>query len=317
MYDGADVPDPPDLLEVAARQMGFVTRLDARTAGWTTAALRHRVARGDWIAHGRRVLHRAGVPWSRASPLMRAVLDAGPGAVVSHTTAAAWWGLPGFDTTPIHVTRPRGMTSQRPRYADHVHAVLALGSDQVTVLDGLPIVRPERAVFELCGLVHPARAERALDAGWSRALYSGASLRRVHAELAERGRPGRCCCGPCSTPAHAWRGPASVQPGGPLHDHRPGGRARRVASPGRRRGGRLVRCVDFLAVDSPLVVEVQSERYHVVLTDRAHDDARRAAIEAAGFVVVEVWDRQLWHARHEVVAAVREGRLRATFRRAA
>ena len=34
--------------------------------------------------------------------------------------------------------------------------------------------------------------------------------------------------------------------------------------------------------------------------------ARRANLEVAGFTVVEVWDTQLWHAKHEVLAQVRE-----------
>ena len=65
--------------------------------------------------------------------------------------------------------------------------------------------------------------------------------------------------------------------------------------------------VDFVRDDLALVVEVQSERYHSALTDQAHDAARRANLDAAGFTVVEVWDVQLWHAKHVVIAAVREG----------
>ena len=99
-----------ELYELAARQLGFITRADVRTAGLSRKAMRHRIAQGDWIVHGPRVLRRAGAPWTKASPLMCAVLDAGPGAVLSHAAAAAWWGLPGFDLRPIDVTRPRGLT---------------------------------------------------------------------------------------------------------------------------------------------------------------------------------------------------------------
>ena len=60
--------------------------------------------------------------------------------------------------------------------------------------------------------------------------------------------------------------------------------------------------VDFIRDDLALVVEVQSERYHSALTDQAHDAARRANLEVAGFTVVEVWDTQLWHAKREVLA---------------
>src|SRR5262245_21502338 len=178
------------LYELAKQQHGFATRLQARTAGLTKDALLHRIRRGEWVTHGSRVLHRSGTPWTRASPLMRAVLDAGPGGVISHTTAAAWWGLPGFDTLTIHDTRPRGTTCAPAVFAGQVHEVLTLSTDQVTVLDRVPIVRPERVIFELCATTHPLRAERALDTGWAKALYSGDSLRRIHKELARRGRGG-------------------------------------------------------------------------------------------------------------------------------
>ena len=62
---------------------------------------------------------------------------------------------------------------------------------------------------------------------------------------------------------------------------------------------------------------MQSERYHSALSDQAHDAVRRKRLEDAGLVVVEVWDRQVWHARHDVVAAVRDGIARAKARRPA
>ena len=44
---------------------------------------------------------------------MRVILDAGPGAVLSHGAAAAWWGLPGFDLRTIDITHPRALTGAR------------------------------------------------------------------------------------------------------------------------------------------------------------------------------------------------------------
>ena len=307
-----------ELHELAAAQHGFITRADVRVTGLSRFALVHRIKRGDWTPHGRRALHRGGTPWNRASPLMRAVLDAGAGAVVSHTTAAAWWGLPGFDLLTVHITRPRGMTGAPTEFADHVHEVLDLTTDQVTVLDGVPVVRPERAIFELCAATHPLRAERALDTGWSKALYSGDSLRRIHRELACRGRGGTVVLRELlrSRPA-GWTPPASnlearfetIMRGALL------GAWRRQVDLGD--DARWCGRVDFLSVQWPLVVEVQSERYHSALSDLAHDAVRRKGLEDAGVVVVEVWDRQVWHARQDVVAAVRDGIARAKARQPA
>ncbi len=297
-----------ELNELSAAQHGFITRLDARAAGLSDEALRHRIRRGEWVPHGRRVLHRTGAPWTRASPLMRAVLDAGPGAVISHSTAAAWWGLPGFDLLRIHVTRPRGTTSAPATFAAHVHEVLRLTTAQVTVLDGVPVVRPERAIFELCATSHPLRAERALDTGWSKSLYSGSSLRRLHDELAKRGRGGTVLL----RELLAARPPNWVPPASNL-EARFATIAREAQLGEWRRqvnlgdDARWCGRVDFVSTTWPLVVEVQSERYHSALSDQVHDKARRRGLEDAGLVVVEVWDSQIWYRKHEVVTAVRDG----------
>jgi very-short-patch-repair endonuclease len=297
-----------ELYELAARQLGFVTRTDFRAAGLSRDAMRHRIARGDWVVHGPRVLQRSGAPWTKASPLMRAVLDAGTGAAVSHATAAAWWGLPGFDLHPIDITRPRGMTGTPAAYSNHLHEVLTLSTDQVTVLEGVPVVRPERLILELCATAHPARAERALDAGWSKALYSGNSLQRTHRELAASGRAGIVLM----RELLAARPPGWVPPASGLEARFIAVTREAALGEWRRQvnlGSEEHWCgrVDFVSQDLPLVVEVQSERYHSALTDQAHDLARQTSLENAGFTVVEAWDTQLWHAKHEVIAAVRDG----------
>jgi very-short-patch-repair endonuclease len=241
---------------------------------------------------------------------MRAVLDAGPGAVISHSTAAAWWGLPGFDLLRIHVTRPRGTTCSPARFVHHLHEVLALAHDQVTVLDGVPIVRPERMAFELCASEHPLRAGRAIETAWSKGLLSGNSLRCLHHALGGQGRDGTVALRDfLEEHPDDWVPPASgVEARVAQILHEAGlGRFRRQVDLGD--GDRWVGRVDFVHDRLPLIVEVQSERYHSALLDRAHDARRRAALEAAGFVVVEVWDTAVWHRRHEVVAAVRSAKL--------
>jgi very-short-patch-repair endonuclease len=297
-----------ELYELAARQLGFVTRCDARIAGLSRAAMRHRIARGEWIVHGPRVLRRAGAPWTKASPLMCAVLDAGPGAVLSHGAAAAWWGLPGFGLRPIDITRPRGLTGAPATLADRVHDVLTLGTEQVTVLEGIPIVRPERLILELCAVAHPARAERALDTGWAKGLYSGESLRRIHGDLAASGRSGIVLMRELlEARPPGWLPPASNLEARFMAVAREAwlGEWRRQVDVGSEH--RWCGRVDFVSTALPLIVEVQSERYHSALTDRIHDAARRADLDASGFAVVEVWDTQLWHSKHDVIAAVRDG----------
>lgn len=72
--------------------------------------------------------------------------------------------------------------------------------------------------------------------------------------------------------------------------------------------------VDLRAVDLPLILEVQSERFHSSLIDKQMDALRIERLEQAGFVVVEVTDVQVWHRPHELLAVVRDGRRRAALR---
>ncbi len=305
-----------DLFDRAERQRGYIRRDDPRAAGASRKVVARWIRDGDWVPAGSRLLRRRGSPRDKGDPLMRAVLDLGTGAVISHSTAAAWWGLPGFDLLKPHVTRPRGISGTEPSFPVHLHEVLDLGSDQVTVLDGIPIVRPERLAFELFASVHPMRAARAAEHAWSRGLLSGPSLSATFDELAGRGRGGTV-----ETRAFleghgdGWIPPASnleARFASVMEGAHYGKWRRQVDVGSDRWSGR----VDFLHELLPLIVEVQSERYHAALLDRAADAGRLAQFESAGFVVVEVWDTWVWHDKQRLIAAVLEG-IRAARARAA
>lgn len=68
--------------------------------------------------------------------------------------------------------------------------------------------------------------------------------------------------------------------------------------------------VDFRDQALPLIVEVDSERYHRALTDVQADRHRQQRIESAGFTVLRITDQQVWHRPGEVVNEVRRARAR-------
>lgn len=299
------------LCGLAASQHSYVQRYDARALGFTDRTIRGWIARGEWIAEGPRLLRRAGAPPGPGPDLMRAVLDAGTGAVISTPTVAAWWGVPGFDLLRPHVSRPRGITGMRPNFAAHLHEVTDLTTDQVTVLEGVPVVRPDRMAFELLATMPRARAVRAIETAWAKGLLSGASLRTTFDQLASRGRNGTVAMREfLETHPVDWVPPASNLEArfAAIMSQAGLGTWRRQVDLG---ATAWVGRVDFLHDVHPLVVEVQSERYHTALVDRAADAARTAELEAAGFTVVEVWDSAVWHDRPHVLATVRQGLARA------
>jgi very-short-patch-repair endonuclease len=282
-----------ELCELAASQHSYIRRRDAHDRGFSAKVVRRWIANHEWCAEGSRLLRRAGAPPGKGPDLMRAALDAGIGAVISSPTVAAWWGVPGFDLLRPHVTRPRGITCAVPEFAGHLHEVSDLTTDQVTVLDGVPVVRPERMAFELLAMVPRGRAYRAIETAWAKGLLSGSSLRATLDELAEHGRTG-----PVAMREFLEARFAALMAKAGLGVWR-----RQIDLGATTWAGR----VDFLHDKLPLVVEVQSERYHTALLDRAADAVRKANLEAAGFVVVEVWDTWVWHDRRRVLAEVRAG----------
>jgi hypothetical protein len=89
-------------------QNGILTRSQALSAGITDQAIATNLKRGRWQRlHLGVYATFSGVP-SPDCLLWAAVLRAGPGAVLSHQTAARLWGISGPETAAIHVTVPRG-----------------------------------------------------------------------------------------------------------------------------------------------------------------------------------------------------------------
>lgn len=291
----------------AALQHGLVTRAQARGAGLSRQALHHRARSTDWEAVTPRVLRLVGSPETTEQRLLAAVLDAGPHAVLSHSSAAAWWGLPGFQRQPVHVTRPRGRT-RRPSRLATVHEVLALLPRHLTVLRGIPVTRPSRVIFELAAQVHPRRAERACNNAWTRRLVSHRSLHAMLDDWAEHGRKGTTVM----REILEKRPPGSEPPASGLESRFEWILANHGLEPMDRQvdlgGEEWLGRVDFKDRRHPLVVEILSETYHTALLDREADARRFAALDATGFTVLSIWDTELWGDARRVAERVRAAR---------
>lgn len=72
-----------------------------RALGATRQAIYHRAHGAHYEAVSLRVLRASASPVTAAQRILAAVLDGGAGTVLSHSSAAAWWGLPGFDCAPF------------------------------------------------------------------------------------------------------------------------------------------------------------------------------------------------------------------------
>lgn len=304
--DNADA----QLRALTARQHGLVTIDQAARLGLYRPARAHRTADGVLERVTPRVLRLAGCPDTRHQLLLLAVFDAGPRAALSHTTALALWGVRGFVDHPVHVIRHRDEGDRPPR-GTIVHEVRALPDAEVRVLEGVPLVSPALALLQLAGMrtCGPERLGRAVDAAWSDRLVSHQSLSAIIDRMSARGRRGLTAL----RAAVDERGPGYVPPASNLESRFAQILERAGRRPMRRQvdsgdGERWIGRVDFRDEDLPLIVEVQSERFHRGLTAERDDQERLASLRRGGFLVLEVSDVDLFHRADAVLAAVEEAR---------
>ena len=288
----------------AAGQHGAVGVRQLVARGWSSWRIDDLCRHHGWIRVTSQVLRVAGAPDTRAQRVSCAVLDVGPGAYLSHESAAAWWGHRGSRLErPIHVVTTR-VSTRRSNLA-RVHRVRHLDDRWVTDLAGVPVVRPELVAMHLFASCHYQRAERIVESMWSQRLLSGRSLGNLLRDVGKRGRNGTA----------GLRLYVDARQGG--YEPPDSGLETRVqrilgdAGIALRRQVNLGDArhwsarVDFLLPDLGLVLEVQSEVHHSSLRDRSADLERIAKLERQGFLVVEVTDEMVWTDPAAVIRAVR------------
>jgi very-short-patch-repair endonuclease len=156
---------------LANRQHGVVSRPQLIGIGlgyrgvdhWIARGLLHPIHRGVYAVGRRRV--------TRSGDWMAAILAAGPGAVLSHRSAAALWGLRRTTRTTVDVTAPRlcrraGIESHRTE----------LPPDEVTIEDGIPVTTAARTLFDLAAVVSAPQIHHALNEAEIRRLTGPVSL---------------------------------------------------------------------------------------------------------------------------------------------
>jgi very-short-patch-repair endonuclease len=161
---------------LAADQHGVVSRAQLLQAGLTPEAIKRRVRAGRLhpihrgvYAVGHRVLTREG-RW------MAAVLACGPGAALSHATAAAAWDLRRNDGL-IHVT-VRG--SRKAPKGVRLHRSPALTPRDVTTLRGVPVTTPARTIVDLARTLTADDLEPIVDAADQRGLVDFQDLEHAN-----------------------------------------------------------------------------------------------------------------------------------------
>ena len=203
---------------------------------------------------------------------MAAVLACRPGAVLSHASAAALWGLLPSPSLSHVTVRSNGTRRQRPGV--RIHHTLYLGPQETTRRRGIPVTSPARTLSDL----RRTESRRVFARALRQAEYLGLPI-------GDRHEPDRT------------RSELEARFLGILRRHR-------LPKPyvNVRVGGHLV---DFVWPDARLVVELDGYRAHGNRSAFEADRVRDVALKLHGYEVVRLTWRQITTQPTEVADLVR------------
>lgn len=272
---------------LAERQYGVVSRAQLLELGVGPSSIGRRLAHrrlhrlhNGVYALGHRTL-------TREARWLAAVLAGGPGAVLSHRSAATLWGI-----LPVPGRRPE-VTVGAGRHGGSdvdVHRC-ALERDERAAVDRIPVTTVSRTLLDLAAVVAPDHLERALREAEARHLGDATSLRGLLARYPRR--RGTATLRRILAADHVGDGitrsvledrflalvDKAALPRPKLNHH--------VDA-----AGRLLEC-DCVWRPQRLVVELDGHATHGRRTAFESDRARDRALAAAGWRVVRVTWRQL------------------------
>jgi Transcriptional regulator, AbiEi antitoxin len=149
------------IASLAARQHGVVGRSQLAQLGFGSGAIHHRVAVGRLHRLHSAVYAVGHTRLTDRGRWMAAVLACGSGALLSHQSAGALWGLRPTSRTSIDVTAPgrtRALSS-----GISVHRVRHRHPDDWCVRDRIPVTSVARTLLDLAESVSPTQLRRAFE----------------------------------------------------------------------------------------------------------------------------------------------------------
>jgi len=244
---------------------------------WLATGRLHMVHR-EVFAVGHHHIDEAGCRWA-------ALLAYGPGAVLSHCSAAKLWGLVGRPHRVIDVTAPIGRQGARRRKGVFIHRGRLHREDRAVQV-GTPVTTVARTLFDLAEFVTLER----LESAWEEA--DRLSLLELNAveQVCERGygrralRPIRRLLAEARAP-EITRSPLEDDFAAFCHRHRLPIPAFNTTVLGFE--------VDALWPHQRLAVELDSWEFHHHRAAFERDRARDAALQAAGYRTIRITHRRL------------------------
>jgi hypothetical protein len=188
---GHKVEDPPldqAIAALAAGQHGVVALGQLVDLGLSASAVRNRVAAGRLHRIHRGVYTVGCALLSRDGRFMAAILACGPGAAISHRTAAARWSLGMTTRRWIDVTA--GAYTRRHRSGIRLHRAHSLAPHDVILVDNIATTSLARTLLDVAEDATRRELERACDRAAARRMLDTAAVDDVLARASgRRGAP--------------------------------------------------------------------------------------------------------------------------------
>jgi len=284
------------LAELATRQEGVVGRQQLLRLGFTSSSIQRLITAKH--LHGLHDgVYAVGHPVvSVRGRWIAALIAGGPGAVLSHGTAAAVWDLRESVGSQIHVTAGRG---HGPRAGIRFHRAGSMHPEDRTRRAGLPVTSVARLMLDLAADTPPPQLGRLVERTERLRLYDALAIERVLSRAGgHRGRRplrqviGRQAGPPPDTRSNLERRFLDLCVQGSLP--RP---ALNVTVAGFE--------VDAVWLAERLVVELDGYAFHRTRRTFEADRIRDAALQLAGYRVLRITHRRLDSEPAAVLEAVR------------
>jgi hypothetical protein len=288
----------------ANEQHGAITAHQIADAGIRSDVRRRHVDGGVLDRIGAHTFRSPFAAASARADLAALVLDCGPDAFASGTSAAALHGFDGFHLKPpFHVTVLRGHNLQRVHH--HIHTTIDLPVIDRTPVTGIRAMSPTRTLIDLARFVGPTALTAALDSALRDGLTTEELLHRRIVELRSSGRFGipkllaviEGC--EASRGGHSWLERRFLELCAAARMPRPA--TQQVLT---RAGDRMVR-VDCRFPGTRVVVELLGYRWHRTKEQLARDAERLNALVLDGFVPLQFTYDQVTLDAAGVVALLR------------
>lgn len=277
---------------IAARRHGVLSRTVLLEAGIGTGTIDDRLRQGRLVSLHRGVYSLGHSQLTDMGWRLAAVDAYGPAAALSHSSAAALWGILDGTLFPIHVAlAKRSGTATRERTT--LHRLTRIDADEVTFRGVIRVTTVSRTILDLAASVRGRRLEQVVRRASRLRLFD---LREQQVLLDRHPhRPGVPELGRLLASLHGrgtddFRSRMEIAFAQLCDDY---GLPRPVVN-----GVIVGERVDFYWPGTTLIVETDSFEFHAMPTTFANDRRRDQKLTLAGYTVIRLtWDQVTADAR--------------------